>query len=716
VEAVERRLFLAATANGLDKKPAVELYLLERGDLSRPFVVEGTVFDPSDADGVWLGKHFADAHGLRPGDKVELTVQGMRFEKTVRALVHSAEHVYLHGGETLTPDFAAFGYAFLSAEAFPFPQEMVYSTLLIRTDGTPQGGLANAVGDALEGAYDVFLEQKDQPSVVMFQNEIQQHKMMGDIFPVVFLLIALLTILTTMTRIVRAQRIQVGTLCAMGFRRGTILGHYVSYGFFSALTGAAAGLLAGPLSLPYLFYPSMSGFYTLPEWHPAFAPAFALVALAIVLLCVVVSLLACGRLLRESPADTLKPKAPKAFRHSALERTRLWGRLGFNPQWNIRDAARNRARSLMAVVGVLGCTALFVCALGMNDSMEDLKSWQYGTVNRYESKLILDEAATPEQVAAALRGVDGEALMEVSVEVRVDEADGTDRINGTVGEGSVKKSGMLTVRDHTTLICPTDERRQPVRLPEDGVSISRKFAQELGVGAGDRIEWRVYGTRQWTQSEVAAVYRDPANQGITMERAHFESLGGTYKATSILSAEAVPEGGTGEDGAGKDGAGKEGYGGYDGVSAVQSMAADMAGWDDLTEAMFIMVYLLIAAAAVLSIVVLYNLGLLSFTEMEREIATLKVLGMKTGLLRRLLLTQNLWFSAIGFVLGVPSGLWLTGYIISFSGESFDFPLSLHAGTLALSFCFTFALSILVNRLFSRKIRCLDMVASLKAME
>jgi putative ABC transport system permease protein len=336
----------------------------------------------------------------------------------------------------------------------------------------------------------------------------------------------------------------------------------------------------------------------------------------------------------------------------------------------------------MAIIGVFGCTALVVCALGMNGSMEDLKVWQYETVNKYESKIILNPNISDEQLDFIIQSVHGEQIMEDSIEIRAN---------------NIKKSGALTVTDNVTLISPTDVRLKPVLLPIDGISITMKLAETLNIGKGDKIEWHIYGSEGWITSAVAIVYREPVSQGISMPREYFESLGLTFTPTSVLSAERVTTD-------------------FDGLAAVRSTAESISGWDDLTEAMYIMVYLLIAAAAVLSVVVLYNLGLLSFTEMERELATLKVMGLKSGRLRGLLLTQNLWFSVIGFALGVPGGLKLVEVIVSFSGDAFDLPVLLTLSTLLISFVFTFALSVIVNLLFSRRIRRLNMVESLKAIE
>ncbi|MDR0519524.1 MAG: ABC transporter permease [Clostridiales Family XIII bacterium] len=718
VGAVERRLEMNAVGD-FENKPVLNLCFAERNEISSLYIVEGAGFDKNDAGGIWLSQRFAEARGVGVGDVIGFSVSAangandaagavdvearsgsagggadthdsLKFEKTIRGLVYSAEHVFESASETLTPDFSDHGYAYLSANAFPAPvpgmpsAEPPYNTLLVKTDGTspPAAELERKIDAALDGRYSVYLERVNLPSVNMFANEIQQHKMMGDIFPVVFLLIALLTMMTTMTRMVANQRVQVGTLKALGVKRGAILRHYLSYGFFLALFGAALGVAVGPATLPYLFYPSMSSFYTLPEWKPAYAPEFLFVSAALVLLCTAVSLLACGKLLSESPADTLRPKAPKAFRHGALERTKFWRRLSWAAKWNVRDASRSRARSLMAVIGVFGCTALVVCAFSMNDCMKDLKTWQYETVNLYESKLILGNNLTSSRIDEITEEVNGEKIMEVKAEIRA---------NGR------KQGASLLVTDGTELIRPTDSELKPTKLPEIGISITEKTAELLGVGKGDSIEWHVYGEQGWMEGSVEKVYREPVNQGITMRRGHFESLGMEFRPTAVLSAKKVV----------RD---------IDGVDSVVLTSESSTGWDDLTEAMYTMVYLLIAAAAVLSVVVLYNLGMLSFTEMEREMATLKVMGMKSGRLRGLLLSQSLWFTAIGFVLGVPAGMWLTSRIVAMSGDSFDFPVFLHAPTLLIALAFAFGMSALVNLFFSGKIRYLDMVGSLKGVE
>jgi len=680
VTEIERRTVIEAVFEKSAEKPSIlSLHFVEKNEVSKMYLIEGEEFNVDDETGIWLSKRFTDANNLKVGDKVDLHFSNIQFEREIKGIIYSSEYVFTEGNGTLTPNFKENGYAYLSHKAFPVPDGFVYNTLLIKTDVLSE--FEDKLDSAIDGKYAVYFEQKDHPSVAMFNNETLQHRMMGDVFPVVFLAVALLTMMTTMTRIVTSQRVQIGTLKAMGFKKSKIMMHYVSYGFWLALLGSVAGCIVGPLTLPLLFYPSMSGFYTLPVWEPAYHFSFFIITALVVVLCTAITWFTCSKQLKDTPAATLRPKSPKISKHSFIEKTVLWQKVGFNTQWNLRDAMRNKIRSFMAVIGVLGCTALLVCAFGMNDSMEILKKWQYEDIYKFESKLLLEETVQSDRIDELLKEVQGEAVMESAIEIRVND---------------IKKGASALITDEVTLIQATDTNKRPISLP-DGVSMTEKMASVLGVKIGDKIEWHIYGSEKWVESEVKALYRDPSSQGLTMTREVFEKLGYSFVPTSIVTAEKVIDK-------------------YDDVSAVLSTSEIISGWNEMTEAMMTMVFVLIVGAAILSIVVLYNLGLLSFTEMERDMATLKVMGMKTKKLRLLLLTQNIWFSIIGFVIGLPCGLMLIQVMTDASGDTFDFPVQLTFNTLICSFAITFGLSVFVSLLFSKKIKRLNMVESLKAIE
>lgn len=680
ITSVQKRLTME-TVGSFPDKPAITLHIMEQNLLSTPYLQKGEPFN-TGTDGVWLDERFASAKGLTPGDTLTLRFGGKEWTQKIQGTVYGPDHVYFVRDGDLGPDFSKIGYAYVSASALNELPQLPYNQLLLATSRTDWGQLESEISAKLGSGYSVFLPRRDLESVSMFQNEISQHKALGSIFPVAFLAVAILTILTTMTRLVNSQRLQIGTLKAMGFSRSKIMLHYISYGFWVSLVGALLGALVGPMTLPQLFYFSLAKYYTLPEWESAVSADFFAMAVLAVLVCTAATYLACRSILQDSPSETLRPKAPRVSKRTLLEKLLLPKRASFNTRWNLRDVLRNKIRSTMAVIGVLSCMTLLICALGMQDSMNDVSDWQYKEINRFESKLSIGKEAGEGDVAAALAAINGQALMEAPIELKV---------------GGDKRIGSAIITDGVTLLSMTDSKRKPIELPQDGLSISYKMAHLLQVQEGDEISWHLYGDNDWITSRIAEIYRSPTQQGIMVSRAFFEQNGGDFKASSILTAQSVDNELTG-------------------ISSSWSAADLSKGWDDSTESMSLLVYVMIFAAVLLAVVVLYNLGLLSFTEKEREFATLKVIGFQAGQIRKLLLTQNIWLSILGIILGIPLGRWLIDSMIATMGDSFDMMTIVKPYSIAVSIVLTLFLSIAVNWMFSGKIKRVDMVSSLKGTE
>ena len=677
--ASERQLVLDSVGD-FSNDPDITLHFVENNTISKFYLMEGEPLNISDEDGVWLDKSFADAKNLKVGDNITFEFNGLEIEKEIRGIGYSPEYVYHASTASIIPDFSKIGFAYMSYKAFPM-DEVPYNVLEVKFNGSASE-YNNLLSDELDGDYNSFVEQSEHSSVNQFAEEMDQHKMMGDIFPVVFILIAMLILLTTMTRIIAHQRTQIGILKASGFTNRSIMIHYISYGFWLVLIGSILGLIMGPLTLPQLFYPSMSSTYKLPSWNPAWSMNFVYVAALMIAMSLIVSFIAVRSISHEKPADTIRPKSPKISTTGLVERLGFWKRLSFNARWNYRDAKRNKFRALMTIVGVIGCTALLVSAFGMYDGMNDLKEWEYNQINHYDSKLVIDEEAGLSEIDDVADEVDGDKLMESAIEIE---------------SGNVKKSGSLLVLNGTDLVTPTDYDWNRIEIADDEVSISQKMADMLGVGIGDTVKWHIMGSDKWVNTTIDKIHSDPVSQGFIMSADKLDDLDLNYSATSIVTAEHVDKN-------------------YSAIKASNSMKDMTSSWDELTESMWLLIYILIFFASLLAVVVLYNLGLLSFTEIEREIATLKVLGFKTKALRKLLLTQNLWFTAIGFILGLPVGYYILAIMWESSGDSFYILPSISPMNFILTAIITFSLSILVNLMFSRKIKKLDMVESLKDNE
>ena len=685
IKDAQREMVVDTVAN-YSSDPEITLHIVEgKQNISKFYLFKGKDFDPNDEEGIWIDKRFADGRNLDIGDKITLKFDGNKVSKTVRGIMYSPEYVYYIQEGSLLPDFSQVGFAYMPSKGADFDIE--YNAIALDAyEDLDEKDFKSALEETLgQKAYVQYLDRDNNVGIKTLQDEIDQHKMFSGIFPAIFVLVSLLTLVTTMSRVISAQRMQIGTLKAMGYSNKSIVLHYLSYGFVLSLTGSVIGLVIGPLTIPYLFYPTMSSTYSLPSWGPSWDISFFFVAGLMVVSSVLISYISVKGISDENPAETIRPKAPKLVSSGLIERTKIWERFSFNERWNYRDAKRNKTRAIMSVFGVFACALLVMSAFGMVDSINDVEDWQYNQIYNFNSKLILEENITDSQLDHILDETGGEGIREEAIELKYK---------------GIKKTGTLTVMNDSEYYKVTDANRNYMHLDPDGIAISDKMAEVLGLKVGDKVRWHVAGNPKWIDSEITETYSIPFGQGLIMSPKTFDKEGGdeyNYSSNVVLTQKNVKEN-------------------YTGVSSITTMDDIRSGWSIMTEPMDMMVSVLTTFAIVLAVVVLYNLGLLSFTEIQRELATLKVLGFNSKSLRRLLLTQNLWFSTIGFILAIPGAYILMGIMMGSTGDEYCFPINIYLWNFVVSFLITFGLSVLVNLAFSRKIKKVNMVESLKSNE
>lgn len=685
IKDAQREMVVDTVAN-YSSDPEITLHIVEGNqNISKFYLFKGKDFDPNDEEGIWIDKRFADGRKLDIGDKITLKFDGNKVSKTVRGIMYSPEYVYYIQEGSLLPDFSQVGFAYMPSKGADF--DIVYNAIAL--DGyeeLDEKDFKSALEEELgQKAYVQYVDRDNNVGIKTLQDEISQHQMFSGIFPAIFVLVSLLTLVTTMSRVISAQRMQIGTLKAMGYSNKSIILHYLSYGFVLSLTGSVLGLVIGPLTIPYLFYPTMSSTYSLPSWGPSWDISFFAVVALMVVSSVLISYISVKGISDENPSETIRPKAPKLVSSGLIERTKIWERFSFNERWNYRDAKRNKTRAIMSVFGVFACALLVMSAFGMVDSINDVEDWQYNQIYNFNSKLLLEENITDSQLDHILDETGGEGIREEAIELKYK---------------GIKKTGTLTVMNDTEYYKVTDANRNYISLDPKGVAISDKMAEVLGLKVGDKVRWHVAGNPKWIDSEITETYSIPFGQGLIMSPEVFDEIGGddyNYSTNVVLTQKNVKEN-------------------YTGVSSITTSEDIRKGWNTMTEALDLMVSVLTTFAIVLAVVVLYNLGLLSFTEIQRELATLKVLGFNSKSLRRLLLTQNLWFSTIGFILAIPGAYVLMGIMMGSTGDDYCFPINIYLWNFIASFLITFGLSVLVNLAFSRKIKKVNMVESLKSNE
>ena len=698
VKKVEKRLTLTGTTeinSGAADNPEsggkfTHINFMNSNDINKLMLYEGEPFDEEE-DGVWLEEWFARTNKIKLGDTIKIKIDSMQIDAVVKGIVDAPDYVYfVSEADVMYPNYRECGLAFMPAQMFPDPADMIYNRLIIdiRDDMSDDDSIY-VIKDKLKKAFDrddiAITDRHQDLSFATFDAEISQHKSMGLLFAFIFLSIALLGIITTMARVTSNQRTQIGTLKALGFSKSEITMHYVSYGFVISLLGCLSGAVIGYMTLPPWIHGMFVGSYLIPGLQGVITPLSVFFTILSVFLSTAIGFMSCRKELKDPPAVTLKPPVPKKVRHSALEKSRLWLRLDFSTQWNIRDVFRNKIRSLMGIMGVSGCAMLLCCGFGTFDSIDGLIDTMYGELMTAGNKVMLSSDADYGYAYDLSKKLKGQMIQETAIELE---------------SGSIKKSGSATIVDKGNYFHIQDKKLNSVKLNQTGIALTYKMAGLLDVNEGDFVRWHLVGDDEWQYTRIAQIYRDPSIQGITMTRQVFEDLDYTFKPTSILTNMSVPSDLTDEDE----------------VSTVLNVEDMKASFSETMEMMNAIVYIMVLGAILLGLVVLYNLGVLSFVEKTREVATLKVLGFESGKIRRILQKQNIWLTVIGIITGLYAGWGMLYIICTTVSETLDMFPFLYFPTYVYTIVGTFMVSVTVNFMFSGKVKTIDMVDALKGVE
>lgn len=678
--------------------PTIDLYIQTENVISKPYTIKGEDFDPNSKDGIWLNNRFAEAHNIRIGDSYSLTYGELTLTKTVKGLIMSSEYEYYQDANDVEPNFANMGYAFIGLDALADTMHMTdtqqllakipMTQLILTSSKTQVLGLEDQISKAIHHDYAVFLDQKSQSGIQQLTDEIDQHDQFTLAFPAVFLIIALLVIVTTMNRMVTEQRIQIGTMKAMGMKKYKILFHYCSYSFVLSAVGAVIGLFIAPETLGRLMNQFMPEMYTLPDWRAGYSNQFYLVVIMTILICTLATYLSCHKILRINPADTLRPATPKSGKKCIFERLPFWDRLGFSNQYNLRDISRSKLRAFMCLFGTMCGMMMLVCGIGCSDTLKNVNEWEFGKLQNFQNEIVLKDKTAVSDAEKIRNQVSGELVMTGAIEIA-----------GTKDAPAKKRETVsINVTEGKGIYGITDADQKVMDLKGSEVAITRKLADKLGVTVGDKIYWHLYDKENWTSSTITNLIRTPQTIGIVMTRSEYEKSGYDYAPSICVTNQTT-------DGIKRDE-----------VSAIHSKADIQKAFNNAMQVMYLIVIIFVTFAIVLNIVVLYDAGILSFNERVKEFATLKVLGFQTNQIRSLLFQQNLWLSILGVILGAPLGKMLLQYMFDSNGDSMDYMAIVYAPTYIISAIVVIVCSALVSILFSKRLRKLDMVETLKGLE
>lgn len=538
-------------------------------------------------------------------------------------------------------------------------------------------------------------------------SDVSSIETLGYAFPVVFLLVAVLMSLTTMTRMVEEERGLIGTYTGLGYGNLTIASRYLLFAVLACLIGGALGLLVGFLGIPSLLLVVLANMYVIPGITLEYDWLYGSLGIALFVVAVLVATaVACAGELRQTPAQLMRPKAPKAGSRVLLERIRpLWRRLSFLNKVTARNIFRFKSRLIMTVGGVAGCTALIVCGLGINDSVDTLGPKQYEDLYRYDLLVVANDADADAMADLVTGDADVTDTMHVrleSGELATDDGSATIQLMVIPDGGGEELSEMVDLQD-------AEHGRAALTLADDGVIVAQSAANALGVKASDTVSL-TDGNMRHGEVTVTAVNRGVIGSDIYIGEEAYRQAFGDDSPLTWNAMYALFDG---------DGDAQVAYaeGLQDDPSILTAMSCEDMRRSFRFELMAAVVALIIGLAGGLALVVLFTLANTNVSERVREMATLKVLGFTDREVHTYVNKEMMILTGVGILVGLPLGRFVCGLLTAaLNMPGIYFEVEVHWWSYLIAAAATLVFALLVQLITNPVLDRIDPVSSLKSVE
>ena len=544
------------------------------------------------------------------------------------------------------------------------------------------------------------------PGYTGFGQDAERMANLASVFPIIFFLVAALVCLTTMTRMVEEQRVQIGSLKAMGYSGLAISRKYLFYGLLPSLTGGVFGLVIGYILFPKMIFTAYQIMYQMPDIELRAYPEISIFSVLAAVACTTLATLwACLATLRETPASLMRPRTPKAGKRVFLEYIRpLWKRMSFTHKVTARNLFRYQKRFWMTVIGIGGCTALIIAGFGMRSSLLFTMSRQYDDLFHYSAQVTLSDNALSTERQAVEDFLAGDERIVSYVPCEASSA--------TVVTPSYSTTAYVEVMASDEIGKVVDlfdyKSGDPITMGDEGVYIDQKLSELLKVSVGDTffLDGDVRG-----DVTVAGIYEHYTGHFIYMTPGYYENA---------LHADGEPNAyllNFTSDDTDTCNAIFEKLLSLSGVATTSRMRDTQDTYMHSMERVDFVVVIIILAAAALAMVVLFNLSNINITERQRELATIKLLGFYDGEVSAYVYRENIVLTVFGILLGCFMGHWLHIYLVrSTEIDLMMFGRQTATSAYVYAAILTMLFSIAVNILAHFRMKKIDMVESLKSAE
>ena len=525
------------------------------------------------------------------------------------------------------------------------------------------------------------------------------------LFPAIFYLVAVLISLTSMTRMIEEERIEIGTLKALGYTNMQIISKYIIYSLLACIIGGVLGMTVGLYLLPTIVWSLYSMIYNMPHFYCTYRFGIGLIGIILAFICIGgATLLVARKELKQMPSVLMRPKPPKNGKKILLEKIPfLWKRFDFSHKVTARNIFRYKKRAIMTVVGIAGCTGLMLTGFGIRDSVDDIPSAQFNGIFKYDTSITLSNTNGLSDIEEYLKNNESiENFVEVCATTGELSKESTScNVTVFVPDSLDNYNSVYNLIDYQT--------EEAISISNEGIIITDKAAETLGVTVGDEITF-IDGDDVQYQFKIENIAKNHVGHYVYMSKEIYENNFKPYKTDIVyLNTKNISDEAQNEI--------LKNILNMDGVASVSSINALMQSVSDMLNTMNYVVLVLIVASAMLDFVVLYNLANINIAERQREIATLKVLGFHDNEVDNYINKENIIFTILGIALGLILGTFLTSAIIgSIEIDVLKFIRNIKPISYVYSAIITLLFSFIVNFIIHFVLKKIDMIESLKSVE
>ena len=554
-----------------------------------------------------------------------------------------------------------------------------------------------------------FFDRNDNPGYSEFYDVVKRINSIATVFPIVFFIVAVLICLTTMTRMVEENRIEIGTMKALGYSNSEISIKYILYASLASILGGILGVIIGFNLFPRIIYKAYSTQYDLPELTIVYYSSYILQAMIISILCTVgAALIVLNVDLNSTPSILMRPKAPKIGKRILLERiTLIWRRLNFNEKVTFRNLFRYKQRMIMTVFGIASCTAMIITGFGLKDSIGDLTNKQFNKLWKYQATVIFNENINNEnedEYINKLNNIEGyEDSLKVHQEIVSISKENINKQNVTlyVPESNTKIDNFVLLNNRIT--------KEKYQLTTDGAIINEKLAKLLEVKIGDEIIFNNADNNSY-KIKVKGISENYLTHAIYMSKEYYKNV---FNNDVIYNSQFIK---LSQDNYNEDDIASQLMESNKVINV--TMTSYLAKTtNESMDTLNVVVIILIISAGGLALVVLYNLNNINVSERIRELSTIKVLGFYDYEVTMYILRENFILTALGIIIGVFMGKILHGFVIT-TAEADNMMLSpnIYIMSFIYSVILTIVFSLIVMFMMHRKLRKINMIDALKSNE